>query len=241
MKKLLFIAVLFFCNYLIAEPLEAILILGTDLTEQRKNSHLEEIERVYSFLNTKNVIVHKFYLDNAKWKEVIKISPRCSFFIYFGHGGERNFLSMNELIDSNRIISDLKLKDNSLVILAHCCLSAGSSSTDKSQISLSTARKRILSRSSAFFKTGASAYYSNNFNDGVLSFLCSLYRGKSINDYHEDFIDGGLFKSGISMMEEINEYYNDGIKKILLYSDKLPSDKFRTYDICLIADPNFKL
>ena len=43
------------------------------------------------------------------------------------------------------------------------------------------------------------------------------------------------------MVEELNEYYKDNVKKVFLYSDKLPSDKFRTYDICLIGDPKFNI
>lgn len=241
MRYLLICLFVFFYTECKSQQLEAILILGNNLSNDRKISHLSELERISSFLNSKNVIVHKFYSNKAKWEDIIKVSPRCSFFIYFGHGGEKIFLNIDKYIDSNMIISDLRLKPNSIVLLSHCCLSAGSSSTDKSQISLSTARKRIMSRSSVFFKTGASVYYSNNFNDNVLIFLNNLYQGQSIESYHTNFINGGLYKSGISMVEELNEYYNDNIKKVFLYSDKIPSDKFRTYDICLIGDPKFNI
>ena len=68
-----------------------------------------------------------------------------------------------------------------------------------------------------------------------------MYQGQSIGSYHNIFVNSGLYKSGISMREELNEYYTDKVKKVFLYSDKMPSDRFRTYDICLIGDPNFIL
>jgi len=241
MRTLLISFIVIFYNLASAQPFEAILILGTDLSNSRQKSHLEELERISLFLSSKEVIVHKFYSSRANWNEVVKVAPRCSFFIYFGHGGEKNFLNMNGYVDSNKIISDLKLKPNSIVLLSHCCLSAGSSSTDESQINLQTAKGRIMSRSSVFLKTGASVYYSTNFDDGILSFLSSLYQGQSIGSYHNIFVNSGLYKSGISMREELNEYYTDKVKKVFLYSDKMPSDRFRTYDICLIGDPNFIL
>ena len=120
-----------------------VLILGTNLDQAKQYSHLAELERISSFFSTKNVIVHKFYAGDAKWEEVIKVSPRCSFFIYFGHGGMKNFLNMNGFVDSNKIVRELKLKNNAIVLLGHCCFSAGTSSSDDSQISLSTSKKRV--------------------------------------------------------------------------------------------------
>jgi hypothetical protein len=242
MRTLLIIISFIFGGISFAEQSEAILILGSDLGLERRNSHIDELNRISSFLIAKNVVIHEFYDDEAKWDNIIKISPRCSFFIYFGHGGMKNFLKMNgDLIDSNKIISELRLKPNSLVLLGHSCFSAGSSSSDFDQISLSTANDRIKSRASVFFKTGASVYYSNNFNDGILSFLSNLYRGNSIQQYHDSFISGGLFKvPSISMNEDINSYYSGNLK-IFLFSDIFFNHNVRTYDICIIADPNFRL
>ena len=241
MKSILTLILIMACNLLVAEPLEAVLILGTNLDQSKQYSHLAELERISSFFSTKNVIVHKFYAGDAKWEEVIKVSPRCSFFIYFGHGGMKNFLNMNGFVDSNTIVRDLKLKSNAIVLLGHCCFSAGSSSSDDSQIDLSTSKNRVMSRSSVFFKTGASVYYSNNFVEGILIFLINLYQGESIEGYHRNFINGGLFRSPeISMREEISEDYKED-KHLFLYSDRFKGEKYRTYDLCIIGDLEFNI
>lgn len=243
MRAFLIITFSLFFRIGFAEQLEAVLILGSNLPDTTRKSHLGELNDIESFLGSKNVIVHKFYDSEAKWDNIIKVTPRCKFFIYFGHGGMKNFIYIGGvLIDSNKIISDLRLKPNSIILLGHCCFSAGSSSDDKGPISLKTARDRVHSRYSVYSKTGASVYYSNNFYMKVLSFLAGLYNGNSIAEYTKNFVEkDGLYNDpDLSMEEHIEDNYKGNVY-VLLYSDETDDNDNGYYDMCIIGDPGFKL
>jgi len=256
MKTLTIIFFFFLYNFSISQKLEAIMILGHVDNKNRNNDTIKgstyqkfliDIEKEAAFLESKGVIVHKFYGDNAKWKDIIKVSPNCSFFIYAGHGNDGGHLALSpekytinkkyteyDIIDTLRI-NELKLKKNSLVIMNHACTAAGSSATDKTVITKEKAIERTEAYINFFINSGASAYFATNTSGGVYDVLAYLYSGNNLIS----FVNGtGL---GYCEKEELNIYYKKSKDiKYILYSTFVGIKNYG-FDLCICANPNFSL
>lgn len=148
--------------------LKAILIIGRKISEPA--SAIEKMDKIADLLTKNRVKVYKFYYNNANWQNIIKVSKDCSFFIYYGHGGrlgdDNNFggFFINTDITASQILSELKLKENALVIFKSVCGGAGFSADDRIDIGTDEAKKRVCSYASPFFKIGSAAYYANNIS-----------------------------------------------------------------------------
>lgn len=261
MKIILIIALFFICTLSFSQKLEAIIIVAhieDDIKEDtiKGSMYYDDLvlaEKESAFLESKGVIVHKFYGDDAKFKDIVKVSPNCSFFIYRGHGGKTECLCLMretpiyytdpitkknkefnyDNIDTIRM-KELKLKKNSIVILNHVCFSAGSSASDRSEITKDEAKKRTENYINTFFKCGASSYFSNNYTISAYKLLNSLYSENTISS----FLDNSINKD--KQKEEFNiNYKKTKETKYILYSNQ--STKYKQFNICVCSDPNFSL
>jgi hypothetical protein len=214
-------------NFLFASPdsLDAILIVGhqEDLTENAK----DEMNDVASILRENGVRVHKFYDDKAEWDEIKKLSGKCSFLVYSGHGstlgenGGAGGLCIESLITSERMISEFKLKENGIVCFQSVCMGAGSTAGDFDDISDSLAKARVSSYSKPFLKIGAAAYVAVNYNNGIEKFLESFFDGNTlVSAYNSSFYPW-------SDVEIDEVYMHDATKRIVLASS--PGGGMATY------------
>jgi hypothetical protein len=263
MKTLLIVALSLVYTLSFSQKLEAIIIVAhieDNIEEDTIKGSMYQgdlvlAEKESAFLESKGVTVHKFYGNDAKFKDIVKVSSNCSFFIYRGHGSKSECLSLMretpiyytdpitkkkkefyyDNIDSIRM-KELKLKKNSIVILNHVCFSAGSSASDRSEITNDEAKKRTEMYINSFFNCGASSYFSNNYSSSIYKLLVSLYEGGSISSFLNASINKNKHK------EEFNIDYkkSTGIKYIL-YSDQSTKDKYKEFDICVCSLPNFSL
>ncbi len=236
--------------------LKAILVVGHQ--EDGTENAIERMNKIAELFVEKGVTVYKFYDDEAIWNEIIKVSNDCSFFIYSGHGstmgenGNVGGIFINSLISTNELIEQLRLKKNSLVIFKSVCYGAGSSAGDDIDIGISEAKKRVTDYASPFFKIGASAYYANNFTDGVYNFLKDFLTGVSLKqaylnstktwtdvEFEETFpIDIKKFYSiastpggGISTRTS----YTNGVKTV----EQIENPK--SYEIAYVGNPEFSI
>ena len=263
MKTILITALSFIYTLSFSQKLEAIIIVAhveDDIKEDTikgsmYQSDLVLAEKESAFLESKGVIVHKFYGDNAKFKDIVKVSSNCSFFIYRGHGGKTECLSLMretpiyytdpitkkkkefyyDNIDTIRM-KDLKLKKNSIVILNHVCFSAGSSASDRSEITNDEAKKRTEIYINSFFNCGASSYFSNNYSSSIYKLLVSLYEGGNISSFLNTNINKNKHKE-----EFDTDYKKSKVIKYVLYSNQSPKNKYKEFDICVCSNLNFSL
>lgn len=236
--------------------LKAILIVGS--SEDDNESNIEEMNKIADFLVANKVMVHRFYDKKADW-EMIKIAAvNANFFMYSGHGstlgenGSSGGLCINSLVNSEQIVSELKLSKNCIVLFNSVCRGAGSSASDTGDIGLVEATKRVTDYSKPFFQIGVSAYYANNFSNGTLDFLKYFFSGKSLKVCFETTLKNW------SKIELVKQYEFDKSKQIGISSFESDSSMNVTtfingektvkeiqipkaYNIAFVGDPNFTI
>jgi hypothetical protein len=164
--------------------LNAILIVGHQ--EDGTGSAMKDMDKIANVFLENGVSVYKFYDDNANWDEIIETAKECSFFVYSGHGsnlgenGNVGGICINSMVSSSELMSRLRLKENALVIFKSVCNGAGSSAGDDDDIGIFEAKKRVTYYAYPFFEIGASAYYANNFGNGVTNFLMDFLSGVTL-------------------------------------------------------------
>ena len=129
-----------------SNSLQAVLIVGDH--QDRTSLAIEKMEVLHAFFKNKDVKVKTFYHPNTSWDEIIRVSKKCSFFVYSGHGiswpdGKYGGLDLNKSVSSKDIKSSLKLKPNSLIIFKSVCGGAGSSANDDGDIGIKKAIDRV--------------------------------------------------------------------------------------------------
>ena len=88
----------------LSKDLKAILIVGHQ--EDGTKKAMESMNKIAVLLQQKGVIVYKFYNHEANWEEIVKVSKKCNFFIYSGHGstvgvdGNTGGLCINSIIST---------------------------------------------------------------------------------------------------------------------------------------------
>jgi hypothetical protein len=242
-----------------SEKLKALLVVGhKEETTQRAINNMEEIAEL---LHNHGIETYKFYDSKAKWSDIIKVAPECSFFIFAGHGyvGSDNssMISLTSFVTGNMIIKDLKLKHNSIAIMQSVCYAAGSSASDNKDIGVKEAVRRVSIFSDVFFKTGASVYYAINVERGTYNFIKHVLS----NNTMEDAFNEATFKLREYFQFKIecsNEFKTDSNKIISLLSSPggnvatrttksssgTKTEKFvssKGYDVAFVASPSFKL
>ncbi|MBU3713713.1 MAG: hypothetical protein FGM46_02055 [Ferruginibacter sp.] len=173
-------------QYNASSGLNAVLIVGHQ--EDGTMDAIRKMNKTAGILEQYGVNVYKFYDKDANWTAIKNIAPYCSFLVYSGHGstlgvdGNVGGLCLTSNISTATIINDLKLKHNALVIFKSVCNGSGSSAGDDYDIGISEAKKRVTHYAYPFFKSGAAAYYANNYVDGSDNFLVDFLTGMSLKN-----------------------------------------------------------
>lgn len=168
------------------QKLKATLIVGP--LESRTKTAIAEMDEIAELLLKNGIAVERFYHKKAKWSAILKSASESDFFIYSGHGSNMGVkgragglcLSDREMISTSRIMSELKLKPNSMVIMKSVCNAAGSSAGDPRDIGINTAKNRVEHYAYPFLELGAAVYYADNYLDGAYTFLELFLAGESV-------------------------------------------------------------
>jgi hypothetical protein len=166
------------------KDLKAILIVGHQ--EDGTGKAIKDMDKIADLFVENGVAIHKFYDDKANWDQIIETAKECNFLVYSGHGSNRGEdgnaggLCINSRVSSAELMNKLRLKKNAIVLFKSVCNGAGSSASDEQDIGITEAKKRVTYYAYPFFETGASAYYANNFGNGVYHFLMDFLKGLSV-------------------------------------------------------------
>jgi len=238
------------------DPLKAILIVGP--LEDITASSIDYMDEIGEFLQSKGVEVHRFYNTKADWDKIKAASKGANFFIYSGHGstlgegGKSGGLCLQSMVSSKKIVEELQLHSNAMVIFKSVCRGAGSSADDSGDIGIKEATIRVSDYATPFFKTGASCYYANNLGDGCLTFLSEFFSGKTMKACFE------ISAKGWTKIELSKKYPLDNTKEISVASSDWGGTTTRTtytngvkkveeiaaskqYDIAYVGDPDFTI
>ena len=236
--------------------LKAILIVGHQ--EDGTSSAINDMNTIAGVFEQHGIQVYKFYDAKANWSEIKSISQNCNFLVYSGHGsnlgenGEAGGLCINPRISTSQLLSELKLKPNSLIMFKSVCRGAGSSAGDDGDIGLSEALKRVTSYSNPFFKIGASAYYANNYGSGVSGFLKNFLSKQNLQncfsisaqmwteiECDKPFSKDSSKNIGIASSE------GGGVSTVTSYHNGVKTVEQRAtpkqYDIAYVGSPSFNI
>lgn len=236
--------------------LKAVLVVGPQ--EEGTGDAIRSMDEIADYLTTKGISVQRFYDTRSEWNKIIASAQGANIFIYSGHGsnmgvkGRVGGLCLTTMIASEKIVSDLKLHKNALVVFKSVCNGAGSSASDNGDIGVEEAVKRVSDYSTPFFKIGASCYYANNMGNGCLNFFKNFLAGKTIKECfiestktwahietERTFLSENSMKISIASTDWkgtlTRTSYINGVKKV----KHIPSSK--DYDIAYVANPGFTI
>jgi len=236
--------------------LTAVLVVGPQ--EDGTLAAEKSMDEIADLLIGHGVTVHRFYAENADWEKIKIVAKSANFFIYSGHGstlgegGKTGGLCLKTMVSSKKMMEDLQLKDNAMVIFKSVCRGAGSSASDDGDIGIQEALVRVSDYAKPFFQTGASCYYANNIGNGCQSFLADFFSGKTIQECFEisarswakiEFSKPYVFDSKKVISIASTEWegtttrttYTNGVKTV----EEFPSTK--NYDIAYVANPGFTI
>ena len=231
------------------KKLKAIIIVGP--VEEDTKEFIEEQKVTALYLKSLGVQVFEFYHPNAKWADIAKASVGANILVYAGHGSVSVFCVTNQIVESEKIISDLKLHKNALVILNHACESAGASAADMKEITQIEALRRVGDYAKTFVSTNGGAYYANNYDYSVVPFLESFFKRQNIKTIYtkaaSEWTKIEVFKKykydsnfdiGIASKEASDDYYICTITE----NEKSRTKKikaFKSYEVAYVGKPNY--
>lgn len=186
-----------------AKHLKAVLIIGpfddpnsviASTGDYSTEATIRQMDYIANLFIKNGVKVYKFYNEKSDWSRIVKVARDCNFFVYAGHGSNlgRNgntggLIVKSGPVSTHQLIKTLRLKKNALVVFKSVCKGAGSSAGDEKDIGPKVAERRVTYYASPFFKVGAAAYYANNYDGGVYSFLRDFLSGKTLKKaYHNN-------------------------------------------------------
>ncbi len=191
MRVFLPVFMLFFC-FLTAQSQSkdtaskvAVLVVGH--LEMNVDRAIDEMNRVGNFFTHHGYKVYKFYDRNARWDKIAKVAGDCDFFVYAGHGAAPEkkdipgILCIDSMISSRELARKVTFRKKAVVINHTACYAAGSSASDEKDIGAAEASRRVQQYANAYFSVGASAYFANNFEGGMVNFLKSFFAGKTLS------------------------------------------------------------
>ena len=236
--------------------LKALLIVGHQ--EDGTSSAINDMNKIAAVFEQHGIQVYKFYDSRASWNDIKSVAPNCNFLVYSGHGstmgenGESGGLCINQMISTSQMLSELRLKPNSLILFKSVCMGAGSSAGDEGDIGLTEALKRVTSYASPFFKIGASAYYANNYGGGVEGFLRSFLNNESLQncftqsaELWTDIECNKTFSKDPSKNIGIASSAGGGTSTVTTYHNGVKTVKevenSKSYDIAFVGPPNFNI
>jgi len=228
-------------------------------TEEGTLASISEMDETALIFEKNGIKVSTFYDKNTNWEAIKKVAKTASFFVYSGHGstmginGRIGGLCLNNMISSQQIIAELKLKKNALVLFRSVCRGAGSSALDTKDIGREEALKRVGDYAQPFFAIGAACYYADNFGGGVDLFLTEFLSGRTIAECYDISIKASFVMPEISKIYRPDTEkqiavsstigsgsvtytsYNNGVKTV----KEIPS--FKGYDIAFVGKPRFTI
>lgn len=241
-----------------SQKLKATLIVGP--LESRTGKAIAEMDEIAKLLLENGIEVERFYHKKARWNAIVKSASECDFLIYSGHGsnmGEKGkagglCLSDREMISTSRIMSELRLKPNSMVIMKSVCNAAGSSAGDPRDIGINTAKNRVEHYAYPFLELGAAAYYADNYLDGAYTFLEMFLSGESVIkcyrsaatrfahiEFESEFPRNQDLVFSISSSGGAHEVQRSNQQTQGRYTQQHVPPK--SYDIALVGSPEFSL
>lgn len=258
MKYLLSFLLLISSFPVFAQQLEALLVVGN--TEGQTSKAIKDMNKMAELFQKNGVKVHRFYDKKAKWEDIIKVAPKCSFFVYSGHGstagidGKSGGICIDFIVGVEQMLKEMRLKKGAMVVFRSVCRGAGSSAGDileTPDIGVKEAKKRVSEYAAPFFEIGASAYYANNKGQGCYGFLEDFLKGKTLKkaylesigsfsevEFEKDFGNGrkiSIASSEYSGTSTVTQYVNGKktVKKIKGMS--------KTYSIAYVGAINYSL
>jgi len=231
------------------KKLKAIIIVGP--VEDHTKKFIDEQKTTALYLKNLGVQVFEFYHPNAKWADISKASEGANILVYAGHGSVSVFCVTNQIVESEKIISDLKLHKNALVILNHACESAGASAADMKEINQIEALRRVGDYAKTFVSTNGGAYYANNYDYTVVPFLESFFKRQSIKTIYtreasewtkievlKKYKYDSNFEIGIASKAASDDYYIYTITENGKSTTKKIKD-FKSYEVAYVGKPNY--
>lgn len=173
-------------------PLQALLIIGYEPFGEISQSKIKGMNEIAALLQQHDIVVHQYYHTEATWDNIVAKAKQCHILIYSGHGswlgqdGKAGGLCLNpSSVSTAKILEELQLQDNALVIFKSVCMGAGSSAGDDDDIGIQEARERVRHYANPFFQIGAAAYYANNYKRGTLKFLSDFLDGVPLQEAYQ--------------------------------------------------------
>ncbi len=210
--------------------LKAIIIVGP--VEGLTGSFIREQQKTTAYLRSVGVRVVEFFDPYARWKEIVEESKGAHIFIYSGHGTASLLCLSDGMVYGNTIKQELKLHKNALVIFNHACESAGSSATDKGDIGKAEALRRVSDYAKPFVEIKAGAYFANNYNDCLPSFLNSFFQRIRMKDLYTQEA------TSYAKIEVVKKYNYDFQFEIGISSNK-DSKGVSDYNVAYVGKPNY--
>jgi len=237
-------------------PKYALLLIGTNF---ELKGGLETMDSIESIFNKQGITCYKFFDGDSDWSKIVKVSSKCSYLVYMGHGttkGDNGYggLCLVETISSEKIRNELNLKPGAIILFQSVCGASGSSASDNSDIGKEEAKKRVLSYSKPFMDEGAILYYSNNYSSGLLDFLNKYFSGIKVSqiyfdnnkyftkqEFWEPLSDSVNFVGVKSYIPQSNTFtrtttYSDSRGNVEVKTETIKS--FKKYPVAFVGDPN---
>jgi hypothetical protein len=181
----------------------------------------ERMKSLSDFLKWKGVRVHEFFCPDDDWTKIVEQAAGAHILVYAGHGvydGSTppvwvgGFSLTNSFVTSKQIQEQLKLANNAVVIFNQACFTAGSSASDKGDIGLAEAHRRVAIYAHPFIDKGVGCYYASNFTDSGAAFLSGLFRRQTVKQIYRSEAS-----SWSKILEEkpydFNKLYSIGISR----------------------------
>lgn len=173
-------------------------------------------------------------MPNLSFNEVKKITKNSNILIYVGHGSLSNGIYLDSIDIMPKDFKSLELAKNHIVLFKSVCFSAGSSASDRKDIGIEEAKKRVINYSKGFIDNGALLYYAMNFGGELEIFFNLLFSGESIETIN-NIILKSLRNNGVN--KEIDTIYNK--YNIVITSNF--SNKYKQYYFSYITTIGFNI
>lgn len=173
-------------------------------------SFIDDMEGAVDALQAHDVSVTTFYygVTSFTWGDIVAAAQGAHFLLYMGHGvygwGSPNnwggfYLGSDRFVTPSMIRRDLDgvLAPDSIIIFSHACFTAGSSGSDASVVSQSTAEDRVRSYAEPFIDIGMEAYFANNYWDSAAVTVNSVLGA----DTMETAFKGGIGYSSAGLVD----------------------------------------
>ena len=246
----LFLTYILISSHGTAQQPIAVLVVGH--AECHTRAFIEEANRTARFLQEKGFRIYKFYDEDAYWNDIKSVAKDASIFLYSGHGTFRfsgyGGLAIRELISPDQIMDELVFNKNPLILMSHVCGASGSSALDVGDIGFNESKKRAQDTYFPFYKSGASAYISNNYVGGILNNLKRLFEGKALHDCFQDNKRGCDFyfdsqAEGINSIDSIRIFSNQkrAYETKITNNNTITYMMIHNYPIASIGKSNFRI